>query len=161
MTLYEIDSRMASLVDPETGEVVDYDAFAALDMARQDKLENTACLLKNWKADANALAAEISSLQKRKHAIDGRRVRLLRHLQEALGGQTFETPRCAVSYRKSQAVEVEDQVLAAAYLERSGYDDCLSYCAPAISKANLKELLKSGVEVPGCRLVTRQNMQIK
>lgn len=77
MTLYEIDSRMASLIDSETGEVVDYDAFIALDMARRDKLENTVCLLKNWSADVEAIKNEISTLQKRKKSIEGRHIRLL------------------------------------------------------------------------------------
>lgn len=161
MTLYEIDNRMASLIDSETGEVVDYDAFIALDMARQDKLENTVCLLKNWSADVEAIKNEISTLQKRKKSIEGRHIRLLEHLETALAGQKFETPRCAVSYRSSTAVEVADESSAVRWLEHEGRDDCLRYKAPEISKGDLKSLLQSGVEVPGCSIVTRQNIQIK
>ena len=32
MTLYEIDSRLEALVDPETGEIADLESFEALDM---------------------------------------------------------------------------------------------------------------------------------
>ena len=38
MTLYEIDSAIQALVDPESGELMDYDAFAALQMEREVKL---------------------------------------------------------------------------------------------------------------------------
>lgn len=40
MTLYEINEAMLALVDPETGELMDYEAFSALNMAREEKLEN-------------------------------------------------------------------------------------------------------------------------
>ena len=42
MTIYEIDNRIAELVDPETGELLDYEAFAELQMEREAKIENMA-----------------------------------------------------------------------------------------------------------------------
>ena len=38
MTLYEIDQAIQGLVDPETGELMDYEAFAALQMDRDARL---------------------------------------------------------------------------------------------------------------------------
>ena len=56
MTLYEIDSRLEALVDPETGEIADFETFEALDMERNRKLENMACWIKNMKADIDGIA---------------------------------------------------------------------------------------------------------
>ncbi len=161
MTLYEIDNRLQELVDPETGEIADYEAFEALDMERTHKLENMACWVKNMEATANGIASEVKALQARKAAIVKRAERIAGYLQEALAGQKFETPRCAVTYRKSTAVEVSDPAVAATYLEEHGYDDCLNYTLPTIDKTALKALLTDAVPVPGCAVVQRQNMQIK
>lgn len=47
MTIYEIDARMAGLIDPETGELLDYEAFASLQMEREAKIENMALWYKD------------------------------------------------------------------------------------------------------------------
>ena len=160
MTLYEIDSRLEALVDPETGEIADFEAFEALDMERNRKLENMACWIKNMKADMDGIAAEVKALQARKKVIENRAKRITAYLQEALAGQKFETPRCAVTYRKSTAVEVSDVAGLVEYLMSHGHDDCLTYAAPEIKKKELKDLLDKE-PVPGCAVVQRQNMQIK
>lgn len=55
MTLYEIDQAIQGLVDPETGELMDYEAFAALQMDRDAKIENMALWYKDLMADAKAM----------------------------------------------------------------------------------------------------------
>lgn len=142
MTLYDIDNRLQELVDPETGEIADYEAFEALDMERNRKLENMACWIKNMKADVDGIAAEVKALQARKTAIAKRAERIAGYLQEALAGQKFETPKCSITYRNSTAVVIGD------------------YAEPKIDKNELKKLLNDG-EVPGASLEKRQNMQIK
>ena len=47
MTLYEIDSSLMSLVDEETGEILDKEAFDAVVMERDTKIENVALWVKN------------------------------------------------------------------------------------------------------------------
>ena len=54
MNLYEIDAAITALVDPETGEISDFDAFDQLSMARDQKIENIALYYKNLVADAAA-----------------------------------------------------------------------------------------------------------
>lgn len=161
MTLYEIDSRLEALVDSETGEIANFEAFEALDMERTRKLENMACWIKNMKSDVDGISAEVKALQERKRVIENRIKRITAYLQEALAGQKFETPKCSVTYRKSTAVEIGDPAFAATYLEEHGYADCLSYALPTINKTALKALLTDDVLVPGCAVVQRQNMQIK
>ncbi len=160
MTLYDIDNRLQELVDPETGEIADYEAFEALDMERNRKLENMACWIKNMKADVDGIAAEVKALQARKTAIAKRAERIAGYLQEALAGQKFETPKCSITYRNSTAVVIGDSATVVEYLESHGHTDCVTYAEPKIDKNELKKLLNDG-EVPGASLEKRQNMQIK
>lgn len=160
MTLYDIDNRLQELVDPETGEIADYEAFEALDMERNRKLENMACWIKNMKADMDGIATEVKVLQARKKVIENRTKRITAYLQEALAGQKFETPKCSITYRNSTAVVIGDSATVVEYLESHGHTDCITYAEPEINKNELKKLLNDG-EVPGASLAKRQNMQIK
>ena len=160
MTLYDIDNRLQELVDPKTGEIADYEAFEALDMERNRKLENMACWIKNMKADMDGIATEVKVLQARKKVIENRTKRITAYLQEALAGQKFETPKCSITYRNSTAVVIGDSATVVEYLESHGHTDCITYAEPEINKNELKKLLNDG-EVPGASLAKRQNMQIK
>ena len=160
MTLYDIDNRLQELVDPKTGEIADYEAFEALDMERNRKLENMACWIKNMKADMDGIATEVKALQARKKVIENRTKRITAYLQEALAGQKFETPKCSITYRNSTAVVIGDSATVVEYLESHGHTDCITYAEPEINKNELKKLLNDG-EVPGASLAKRQNMQIK
>ena len=54
MKLYEIDQAILALVDPETGEILDYEAFSELKMKREEKIEGMALWHKNLTAEATA-----------------------------------------------------------------------------------------------------------
>ena len=161
MPLYEIDHSIKALVDPETGELLDYEAFARLQMEREAKLENIALWIKDLRAKAEEIKAEKKKLEDRQRAAENKAKRLTEYLALALNGQKFETARVEVSYRKSAAVEVSDQGAAIDWLSVNGYDDRLQYAAPTISKTDLKDLIQSGVAVPGAEIVERQNLQIR
>ena len=60
MTIYEIDQAIMECVDLETGEIIDTEQLDKLQMERDAKLENVACWIKDLKAEAEALKAEIS-----------------------------------------------------------------------------------------------------
>ena len=74
MNIYQIDNAIMTagdaildLVDEETGEITDLDQFEALkaemdglQMAREQKISNVACWIKNLKAEADAIKAENS-----------------------------------------------------------------------------------------------------
>ena len=165
VTLYEINSQLNELleniVDPETGEIFDITPLMELQLERSVKIENTACYIKNLKALESGIAEEIDSLRKRKKQIANRYQRLSDYLQDNLDGEKFESARCSITFRKSHPIEVADEAAAVRWLEHEGHDDCLRYKAPELSKSGLKSLLASGVEVPGCCIVDRQNIQIK
>lgn len=161
MTLYEIDSKIFELIDEETGELLDYEAFAQLQMERDQKIENTALYIKSLEAEAKAIKEEEANLKARREPLENRAKRLRKYLEDALCGEEFKTSKCAISYRKSKALEVEDTTSLAKWLEENGYVDLVVYSAPSVSKTEVTKLIKGGTEIPGAVLAERSNMQLK
>lgn len=163
MTIYEIDSRIAELLDPDTGELLDYEAFAALQMEREAKIENMALWYKDLFAEAKAIRDEEKALSERRKHAESKAERLKEYLDIALAGQSYKTPRVSVSYRKSTALEIaeEDIPTVIEELEMCGLENCIQYQAPKISKTELTKAIKAGAVVPGAELVEHNNIQIK
>lgn len=161
MSLYEIDQAILSLVDEETGDIADWDAFDALQMARETKLENVACWYKNLTAEAEAIRKEEINLAERRRSLERKSERLKSYLSETLGGEKFQTAKCAVSFRKTTKVEISDACKTAEWLENNGHPDLVAYSAPTVSKTELAKLLKTGEIVPGAELVVGLSMGVK
>ena len=161
MTIYEIDNRIAGLVDPETGELLDYDAFASLQMEREAKIENMALWYKDLTAEAKAIREEEKALAERRKSAENKAERLKGYLDEALAGESYKSAKVAVSYRRSKAVELADESAVINELESSGRGDCIYYTAPRVNKVALARLLKDGGAVPGAELVERNNIQVR
>jgi hypothetical protein len=163
MTLYEIDKSIEQLVnavDPETGELlVDNDALDALMMERDGKIENIACFIKNLTADAKALKDEEAALAERRKAAEKKAERLKDYLTYVLGGEKFQTVKCAVSFRKSQTVEIDEGFPE--WAEKTGNDNLLRYKAPEANKVAIKALLAQGADIPCARLTQNTSITIK
>lgn len=158
MNLYEIDAAITALVGPETGEVSDFDAFDRLSMARDQK--NIALYYKNLVADAAAYKAEKLAFAERQKAAENKAQRLKDYLAYALQGQKFESPRCAVNFRKTISVNVADPDTVLAWLQDHAHEDCIQYAEPTISKAELAKILKTEA-VPGAELVDGYSVGVK
>lgn len=161
MTIYDIDQRILELVDPETGELLDFDAFSKLQMERDRKIEGMSLWVKELTATDYAIKAEIDTLTERKKAVERRCESLKWYLAEILQGEKFSTPRCAVSFRKSTSVQVDDQEKLVRWLEQNGLDDCVKYKEPEVSKTEVGKLIKSGMPVPFAHLENRQSVGVK
>ena len=168
MTLFEIDAAILTAIahgtDPETGEINNLDELMGLQMERDHKIENIACLIKNIKADVKALKEEAQALTERRRVAENKVARLEAVLDEALDGQKFQTPRCVVSFRNSKAVEVDDEDALINWACLNGQEDnFVRYRAPEINKANLLRYLKEGCTLnpPGVRLVERRSLGVK
>ena len=161
MTLYEIDNRLLSLVDEETGEITDLEKFSELQMARDEKIENCALWFKNLKAESEAIRNEEKTLADRRRVLENRMEGIKRYISEALGGQGFETARCRLSFRKSRALEITDTSAFAEELRSTGQIDLFTIKEPTIDKKGVTDLIKQGVEFSGARLVENQSLQIK
>lgn len=160
MKLYEIDEAIEDLMDRETGEISDLEAFDALQMARQDKLEGVALYAKNLTSDIKALADEEKALHERRTVLEHKRERLERWLSTVLDGEQFSTARCDVRFRRSQALEITDERTLREWLAMSAPSYLIAQ-DPKIDKAGIKDAVRAGAEIPCVELVTRQNIAIK
>lgn len=161
MTLYEINAGIrqviTSAIDPETGEIDDsyIEALESLQIARDEKIENIACWIKNLAADANAIRDEELALAKRRKTLLNRAESLQNYLRGNLNGEKFSSPRAAISFRKTTKVVVDETRLAEVPQQYLRYKD------PEVDKAAVKEALKAGQTVPGCALEDSLSMIIK
>lgn len=159
-TLYEINEQILRcvkdgdmVVDTETGEVIDMAALDALQMERDEKLTNIGKWILDLKADAKAIREREISLAERRKAKENKAEQLMDYMNMILAGKKFECADFKASYRKSQAVEVTDaEKIPAPYLIIQ---------EPKVDKAGIKKALKAGEEVPGAKLVERNNLSIR
>ena len=158
MTIYEIDNAILECIDLETGEIIDTEQLDKLQMERDTKLENVACWIKDLKAEAEALKNEKQALAERQRVAENKAESLKKWLAYALQGEKFKTPKCAISFRKSEAVEVTDEGLNNLMKE---HDELLTYKAPEPNKTAIKQALKDGLSVEGIQLVQNISTIIK
>lgn len=153
MNLYQIDYAILNCFDAETGELFDGDMFAALQMERDEKIENACLLIKNLRAEAAALQAEKLAFAARQKAVENKAESLQRYITDFLGGSPFKTAKVAVSFRKSEALQIaENAVIPAEFLKPK---------APDVDRVGLKQAIKDGLLLDGVEIVTRQNLQLK
>lgn len=163
MKLFDIDERLAAcvkldesrVVDTESGEIIDLEAIAALEMERDKKIENLGCWYKNLLSDAEALKAQKNAFAEREKAAKAKAESLRGFLGRYLNGKKFETAKVAMSFRKSEAVEFDAKCIG------DVPEEFLKYKDPELDKVAVKKAIKAGETVPGCELVARQNLQIK
>lgn len=162
MNLYEIDEQITALVDPETGEILDYGAFESLKVERDEKRENIALWIKNLCAEAEAIKAEENALKARRVAIENKANSLKDYLARMLDGTPFKTARVACSFRLSPpAVVINDEKAFIHAMMTSDHDEYLNYQPPTINRTAIKDALKAGIQVDGAELVQKQNLQLK
>lgn len=157
MTLFEIDKAIADFemdIDPETGEVLNFDELDELQMAREQKCENIALLIKNKEAEKTAVGEQKKIFADRERVIGNEIDRLKEYLAYALGGEKFKTDKVAVSYRKSESVKIDDD-----------YAIPDKWCELSVlkkpNKKLIKEALKKGEHIAGAELIEKQNISIK
>lgn len=158
--LYEIDADLEAIlsgVDEETGELlIDEAALDALMIEREAKLEGMALLIKNWAAETAAIKAEEAILKERRQRLEKNSERLKQRLHNVLAGEKLETPRVAISWRKSKSVEIDEAV----FWENPD-EQFIRYVEPEVNKKAVTEALKDGAVIPGAALVEKINMTIK
>ena len=153
MNLFEINQEIMSCVDTETGELLDEEKFAALQIDMQDKLEGLGCWIKNLEADAAALKAEEQAFAERRKSVERQITNKKQYLSNFLDGEKFETLRVKISFRKSESLEVSEEAKIP--------EEFLKYKEPEVNKVDLKKAVKAGLVLDGVQLVQKQNIQIK
>ncbi len=160
MNIYEIDREIAALVDAETGELLDYEAFERLQMEREHKIESMACWYKNLTAAAKGIREEEVALAERRRAVEKKAASLKDYLSRILCGEKFQSARCVVSYRKSMSVSVDNFDAALLWADKNNAD-IIRHIPAEPDKAKIGALLKIGGDIPGVSLVENMSMSVK
>jgi len=165
MTLYEIDANIRSMLDSlydsmdETGEIPegDFEALEALNAARDAKIDNVACYIKEIDARAKARKAESDRLKKLADADSKKVERLKAYLTRSMvesGNLTFDSERNHITFRKSESASIPNESL----IPKKWMVKNVEYKP---DKKGILAFLKGGGKVKGATLETKQNIQIK
>lgn len=151
MSLYDLQMEILECVD-ENGELLDIEKFEQINMEIEKKIEGLCLWVKNLDAEAAAIKEEEDALKDRRTRKENKAKSIRKYIQDFLKGAKFETPKVAISYRKSQSLEVlENAVIPDEYLE----------VKTKVKTAELKKAVKGGLELEGVYLLEKQNMSIK
>lgn len=161
MNIFNIDERIVEAleraIDTDTGEIKDELALEELDalqMERDDKIEDVGIWIKNLNAWIKALKDEEANLKAKRTQAENKIENLKKYLNYALGGKKFQSPKVSISYRSSESVNITV----------SPFDipeDYLRYKDPEPDKTLIKQALKEGKTINGCELVKNTNIQIR
>ena len=157
MKLYEIEDAILNCLDPETGEIIDEALFDELNLKYEQKIENILLAVKNLTAEAKAIREEEQNLAKRRRVTENKAESLKNFVSGILNGTNFKTPRVTATWRKSEGVVVG----SVSDLMKNNLDDYLKFKEPEADKTKIKAALKSGVNIPGCYIEERNNLNIK
>lgn len=162
MSLYELDTKIKGciqldaehVVDTEDGEIFDLQQFEALQMERGQKIEGMCCYIKNLMAEAVAYEAEEKRMRERRAAKEREIDRCKGYLAGVLYGEKFETPRCKISWRKSEICNV---------LNIDAVPDEFKRTKVTVDadKTAIKKAIKGGAEIPGAEVIQKLNMTLK
>lgn len=155
-TLYELTGQFLDIYNLELDEETKLDTLDSIDWQTdyEEKVENYIKVIKNIESDVEARKNEIKRLTELNKADEKKKDHLKETLSTSMqltGHERVDTPLFKVSFRKSQAVEVDELVLPESYKVATWKPD----------KKRLKEDLKNGLEIVGASLVERKNLSIR
>lgn len=177
MALYELTGQYLQLqqmldvdqTDMSPEEAAAYqqavkDTMEALTGEIEEQADNLACIVKDLKAQADALKNEADRLSKRAQVKASKAKSLTEYLysQMALtGNRKIETPRNVLTVKKTPAaVKVHDETAFWAWANL-GNDDFIRLAAPEMDKKAVREALKAGQEIPGVTLESGETLSIQ
>ena len=163
MNMYELNKlygEALSLAINEEGEILDDSLVSLLDEiqeAKETKLLNLVCLIKNLKVYENGFISEIKSLQDRKEKVSKKIESLKKYLRSNLQeGEKLADPRGEINWRKSESVEptIDIDIFAKEnpFYVRTKHE---------LDRALIRMAIKSGEKIHGAKLVEKNNMVIK
>lgn len=165
LTLYEVAAEyrdMASrLADLDLDDQTIADTLEAEGGALVEKGTNVAFVVRNLEASAEAIKAAEAAMAARRKAIENRATRLRAYLLDGMRVaqiQKIDSPYFAIAIRKNPpAVEVFDEAQVPAEYRK----EPPPAPPPAPDKKLIAQAIKDGFEVPGCKLVQGERVDIK
>jgi len=159
--IYQIDQAILDLVDRNTGEIIDMDAYDLLAVERDRKIRNTIAYWQSLDAELIGVTEKRKQLQAREKSIERKMDRVLSYIEYGTGGQAYKCAEGEVVYTPSKAVLISDEPAFIEWAEREDFSEYLNYKAPTVSKDAIKNALDRGVEVPYASIEHRNNCKIK
>lgn len=163
-TLYTLSAEYAAfLAAVEAGEIPEEaiaDTLEGIAGEFSHKADNIACIIKELNAQAVAIKEEADRLSERKAAAVRRAESLKRYLADAMqrtGMNKLETPRNALSFRRSTSVYIPDEE---GFKQRNA-ELCRQEIRLSIPKKEIGERLRAGEQIEGAELRESHNLQIK
>lgn len=155
----EYHDAARKLADLDLPPEVVSDTLEGMAGALEVKAQSVAYMVRSMEADAAAVAQWAKDANARAKAIEQRAEHLRDYLARTLqscGIQKVQGPGVSMTFRKSSAVVIDEPALIPAEYMRAPEPP-----PPSPSKTLIGEAIKAGREVPGARIETRFNLQIK
>lgn len=150
-------------IDKETGEI-NTDMLDRLELTFYEKSENIVKYIKNLSAEAKALKEQEEIFNQRRKAAENKAARLKEYLAQAMNYSGIDKLDfiCGKAQFKvnppSVTIENEDEFFKWAQVNA---EDLLRFKAPEINKAELKDRLKAGENIPFVSLKQDRSLTIK
>lgn len=163
-SLYEIAREYRNdaekLADLELDDQTLEDTLAGLSGDLEVKAQNVACFIRNLESTASAIKDAEAHMAARRKAYENRVARVKDYLLASLmvaGVKKVECPLFKLAIRDNPAsVEVyQPELIPQKYMRQPDPPPA------APDKTAIKEALKDGLDVPGCRLTHGQRLEIK
>lgn len=164
LTLYEIAQEYRSdldkLAELDLDDQTLTDTLDGMSGALEVKAQSVACFIRNLEATAAQIKDAEASMAARRKALENKAARVKDYLLASMmvaGVQKVECPLFKLSVQDNPAaVEVYQPELVPEQFMRQPEPP-----PPAIDKTAIKEAIKAGQDVPGCRLTQGKRLAIK
>lgn len=168
MTLYELTSGYASFLEAIENGDIPADAIAdtleSIEAEIDEKIDNTACMIKSLEAMEAAIKAEEDRLAERRKVKANLRERLKTYLSDMLlsmGKTEWESARNKISFRKTPGKVVVANERAFIEWAAANDESLITIGKPTLNKTAIKLALEAGKQIEGAEIVVGQNMQLK
>lgn len=164
LTLFEIAGQFREmaerLVDLDIDEQTLVDTLEGESGALVEKGQNVAFVVRNLEANASAIKEAEAAMSARRKALENRAIRLRKYLLDGMrlaNIQRIDSPYFAIKIAKNPpSVDVYEPGLVP-----TDYMTSPPPPPPQLDKALVKKAIADGFEVPGCRLVSGERVDIK
>lgn len=162
MKLYEIDTRIRAFwnkIMEQEGELTEEDIkeLEHLEVEKTEKIKAYGVIIRELKADIDDCKAEKERIDQISKRLQTRQEWLKERLTDFMYNNNidkYESTEVNISFRKSAPLEIDDiNALPKEYLRIT------EKIEP--DKDKIKNYLKEGKAIPGCRIGEKQNIQIK
>jgi hypothetical protein len=164
MNLFEIAGEYRAdaqkLQDLELDDQTFADTLESIGGDLEAKAMNTAFVARNLEATAEQIKEHAKAMTERAKAMENRAARIRKYLLDGLqlaGRDKIDTPFFKIKIAQNPpAVAIDDEALIPASYKTEPVPPL-----PAPDKVLIKRAISEGFDVPGCRLVRSQRLEIK